>query len=115
MWVAEWVWHTEMFIGPLLEDVEGAGFWEKMAWVLSKVATFLTSAHRGVKEATPNQSPRLRVHELADKPCTHGVGPFPFRFLKSLQLFPGSLHACCLQGLRCPTLLMTTLMSLRKD
>lgn len=79
MWVAEWVWHTEMFIGPLLEDVEGAGFWEKMAWVLSKVATFLTSAHRGVKEAAPNQSPRLRVHELADKPCTHmGWDPSPF-------------------------------------
>lgn len=56
MWAA-WVWHTELFIETLFEDVEGAGFWEKLVRVLSKVAKFLTSAHIGMKEAALNHHP----------------------------------------------------------
>lgn len=60
VWVAEEVWHTEMLIRPLFKDAEGAGFWERLVWALSKVAKFSTSTALG-------QPPRLRVYKLADQ------------------------------------------------
>ena len=43
--------------------------------------------------------------------CVGGVGGFR----KASHSLPGSLPAHCLQGRRCPALLMTALMPLRKD
>lgn len=57
VWAAESVWHTEMLIRPLFQDVEGAGFWDRLVWVLSKVAKLFTSARRAAKETALDQCP----------------------------------------------------------
>lgn len=48
---------TEVLIRPSHKDVGGAGFWDKRAWVLSKVPTAFTAAHRGAKEPALDQHP----------------------------------------------------------
>ena len=72
VWVAEEVWHTEMLIRPLFKDAEGAGFWERLVWALSKVAKFSTSTALG-------QPPRLRETALSGRcprlvPHSSGAG-----------------------------------------